>query len=396
MKKTKIVITAGHNWSYFEWFLLGFSQLQGAVQVKYKLPLFSRLLTFIPNDSVCGVINRLERYSPEKGSCNMDGYMLFPDGTRKTFTIDCADSPFLYDEQRLKTVDVYFKIQCPRNLDAPGFWLTDDILVPWSDYAHVDETLNSLTDRGARRVLQNFGAYTGKIKPLMLGPRRLSRSLTPKALEKAYQNYIKDSRTDKSGRVMCYFGNASGPEPETEVVAIDWNWEKDIMAYLQGRGSHPNEKRAAIADHIQTADSEGSCDVRIISRSHSDSGEGKDESKVIPLKEFCAHIAKFQYNVNVSGYRLSIPNRFIESFMVGTAIFTDKLAVKWYKPFDAHEVIETVPMGYLPMEKVDWQKFEQDVKTLPKSDPEKILASFHEKWRPDVVAKYIIDTVREA
>lgn len=49
----------------------------------------------------------------------------------------------------------------------------------------------------------------------------------------------------------------------------------------------------------------------------------------IPLRDFCAHIAKFEYNVNVSGYRMSIPSRFIESMMVGTAIITDRLKVNW-------------------------------------------------------------------
>lgn len=51
-------------------------------------------------------------------------------------------------------------------------------------------------------------------------------------------------------------------------------------------------------------------------------------------------------NLNISGYRMSVPNCFIESFMVGTAIMTDELFVKWYKPFDK-EVFETIGMSYL-------------------------------------------------
>lgn len=396
MKKIKIVITSGYRWNYFEWFLLGFYQLQGA-QVKYKLPPFSKALTCIPNEFLCRVIDVARRkLYIEKDSYNMDGYILFPDGVKKSFTIDSADSPFLYDEQKLKSVDVYFKIQCPQDLNAPGFWLTDEVLVPWSDHAHVDAALKNLTDRGPRKVLENFGEYTAKIRPLIVGPRRLSWSLNAKALEKAYQNYSNGRRTDKLGRVMCYFGNAKGPRPAAEGEKVDWDSESSIMGCLQGKGSHPNEKRAIAADYIQKMDSRDNCDARVLSEAGSNSGAKKDRNKVIPLPEFCAHVAKFQYNFNISGYRVSMPCRFIESFMVGTAIITDQLALKWYKPFEAHEVIETVPMGYLPMDKVDWQQVERDLQELPKSDPEKILQSFNEKWRPDVVAQYIVDTVREA
>lgn len=97
--------------------------------------------------------------------------------------------------------------------------------------------------------------------------------------------------------------------------------------------------------------------------------------------------------MNVSGYRMSIPNRFIESFMVGTGIVTDKLAVKWYKPFN-EEVYETVPMGYLPMNQVDWRKFEFDMNHLPSLDSKKVVEAFEDKWSPMVVAQYIIDTVK--
>ena len=89
---------------------------------------------------------------------------------------------------------------------------------------------------------------------------------------------------------------------------------------------------------------------------------------------------------------MSIPNRFIESFLVGTAIMTDKLAIKWYKPF-GKEVIETVPMGYLLNDKVDWSQFETDIQNLPTVSKEDVIKEYNDKWEPRVVAKYIIDTV---
>ena len=110
----------------------------------------------------------------------------------------------------------------------------------------------------------------------------------------------------------------------------------------------------------------------------------------MPLEDFCEHISHFKYNLNISGYRLSIPNRFIESFMVGTAIVTDKLAVRWYKPFDA-EVFETVEMGYLSDNKVDWGRFQFDIEHLQKVDKRDVCKAFDEKWEPSKVASYMID-----
>ena len=90
---------------------------------------------------------------------------------------------------------------------------------------------------------------------------------------------------------------------------------------------------------------------------------------------------------------MSIPNRFIESFMVGTAIITDKLHVKWYQDFDDCEVIETTEMGYLKNDDVDWNRVREDFTNLPETQPDKIIDCFNRKWAPEVVAKYIIEAV---
>lgn len=74
-------------------------------------------------------------------------------------------------------------------------------------------------------------------------------------------------------------------------------------------------------------------------------------------------------------------------------VIRNKLAVKWYKPFN-EEVYETVPMGYLPMSQVDWSKFEFDMNHLPRLNSEKVVEAFEGKWAPMVVAQYIIDTVK--
>ena len=100
-----------------------------------------------------------------------------------------------------------------------------------------------------------------------------------------------------------------------------------------------------------------SYDARMINETNSETGETITHSElIVPLAQFGDFVGDFQYNVNVSGFRLSIPARFIDSFMVGTGVITDKLNAKWYKPFGP-EVIETVRMSYMLNKDVDWDQF---------------------------------------
>ena len=390
-RKPKVVITSLGRVNYFEWFLLGLYQLQeaGEISLGFDMPLMNRLLFSIP---VRG-INKLRKiFIPD--SYNMDGYILFEDGSRKTFSVDSADAPYLFDEEKLNTCDAYFKVNCPSILDEDSFALTDSIRIPWSDHKHVDNSLKRLTDRGERCFIADLGQYIRKIFPLMQGPRSLSRGMSYALLKGGYSNYLQGRNLRKSKKFMCYFGNAQGPAPEKNVTHPDYDWERDIMGYYAEQVSHPNEKRARIAEYLSGIGAEA--DARIISTSNADSGIRTNAELIVPLKDFCRYISSFQYNFNVSGYRMSIPSRFIESFMVGTAIVTDKLVVRWYLPFDECEVFETVKMGYERMEDVDWAQFERDVMSLPETDPAKIVDCFNRKWAPEVVARYIIDTVRQA
>lgn len=274
------------------------------------------------------------------------------------------------------------------NLEAEGFRLTDGIVIPWLDVEHVDKSLKR-TERGERRTCDAFSANRHKIRPLMIGPRRLARGCSYALLKRGFDSYRKDAAVKKIKRLMCYFGDSRGPQPAENAVAPDFDREADILGYFGGRITHPNEKRAKVAEYINQAGD--GCDGRIVNRGFSDTGNRSEAELVIPLADFCRHIAQFQYNFNVSGYRMSIPNRFIESFMVGTAIVTDRLAVRWYKPFTVDEVFETVEMGYLPEAFVDWETFERDIAGLPETKPEKILAEFGEKWSPEAAASYMVD-----
>ena len=408
-RKAKVVITSGVRWTYFQWFLLGFYELAraGDIELEFQLPLAQRLANFLPSPFLCRVINHFVRRRDFDDCFNLRGHIVYPDGEARRFALDCQDSPFIYDHDDLAQVDCYFKMQCPTNLEASDFPLTPEVHAPWSDAHYM------LGHSGPRRRLTDFATLRHKIHPLMVGPRRLSFSCSYGALKKAYDAFIAARQTTSKGRLMCYFGNARGPVPRPVEGEIDWNKESQIMARYAAQLNHPNEKRAKAANYIDACQNYVT-DARVIKRGNSDTGRqyGQILCKIlrkigfgrsvqqangeIPYEAFTRHVAGFDYNLNISGYRLSIPNRFIESFMVGTGILTDKLAVRWYRPFEPHEVRETVPMGYLPDKQVDWAQFCRDLEQLPPTDKQKIIASFEEKWAPKVVARYIIETVREA
>ncbi len=382
-KEIKVVIQSAKYWSYFQWFLLGFYELEKAGEIKldFELSIEDKLRSNITFER----INR--KLKLIKGdSYNLYGYVLYPDNKKKFFCIDCADSPFLFSNEDLNKIDCYFKMQCPKNLECDYFTLTDDIHIPWLDHIVKD---------GKRNECVDFAKNRNKIKPLMIGPRRLATSINYRSLKKGYNNYIKDRSTEKSKKVMCYFGNSQGPKPVDNVISLDFNKEQEIVGYYKDIISHPNEKRAIIADILNSLGSE--YDGRIISQNNSDSGKyGNNANLVVPIKDFCSFISKFQYNFNVSGYRLSIPNRFIESFIVGTGIITDKLSVKWYLPFSRDEVKETETMGYIKNELVNWEKVKEDIKNIKDSNPKEIISCFEKKWSPKQVAKYMLEEIRKS
>lgn len=388
--KTKVVITSGYRWSYFQWFLLGFYELEkkGDISLHFSLPPSSFCLSKFSSNLLLKIADKLRR-TFETDSYNMDGYIEYiHNGKRekKYFTVDSADAPYLFDERKLKSVNCYFKMQCPLSFEEEGFKLTDSIVIPWCDHAHVNSKLK-LTERGERKKIARLDSC--KIKPLLNATRSLGKGISYNDLKSGYKNYIKDRRINKEKKIMCYFGNSLGPKAEKNPIP-DFDWEGDIMGYFGDKVCHPNEKRAKIADILNQMED---TDSRIISNANADSDNEKKLPE-IPLKDFCAHVAKFEYNINVSGYRMSIPSRFIESMMVGTAIVTDQLKVRWFLPFD-EEVVEISEMGYLPDYKINWRKVKSDLENLKDSNPQKIVKRYEDKWAPIKVAEYMIKTIKE-
>lgn len=399
MNKPKVIITSMPRYAYFQWFLLGFYELErmGIIALNIRHSLYEHMVFLFNSRLICGGLLRIlkkwrinNRYV-FKDSYNLTGYYI-ENGEKKRFVIDSADAPFLFSSKELERCSVYFKMQCPLDLDSQGFQLNKDVLIPWTDHEHKDKTL-LLQDEGERRPCDSFEKNKRKIRPLMIGVRLLARGCSYRALSKAYDSLLDSRGVKKDKKLMCYFGNSSGPKIPKAVRELDYDSEMCLMGCFHDKMDHPNEKRSIAAKIIK--DMGDGYDARVINEGNSDSGKHSNTDQIIPLAKFSYHVARFQYNLNISGYRLSIPNRFIDSFVSGTAIVTDKLSVRWYKPF-GKSVFETVEMGYLKNTDVNWQKFRNDLNELPEISSQQVIDDYEEKWTPVQVAKYIIEELKNA
>ena len=392
-----VVIKTMHRHYYFQWFLLGFYYLEqkGRIKIKFELEsLFDKLSLKTNNKYILwgyGWIARkfgINNANLYKDSYLLTGYIHYK-GCNKEFCIDSADAPFLFDSEQLNKTSCYFKMQCPLEITEKGFPLSNDIYIPWLDHKHIGKE-TTLTHVAPRAKCNNIYENKDKIKPLMIGSARLSVSNKFKDMDFGYRHFRESRIKQPDKMLMCYFENSKGPSG-TYKDNPDFDWEIDIMGYFGNKISHPNEKRAKAYQIIKGLGK--GYDARLINEYDPISGNKTTHQElIIPLDKWAEHISHFNYNINISGLRMSVPNRVIEAFMVGTGIITDKMAIKWYKPFDK-ELIETVPMGYLPMDKVNWKQFEKDIAALPPINRNEIINSFEEKWSPQKVAEYIINEV---
>jgi c-di-AMP phosphodiesterase-like protein len=91
---------------------------------------------------------------------------------------------------------------------------------------------------------------------------------------------------------------------------------------------------------------------------------------------------------------MSIPNRFIDSFSVGTCIVTDNLKIKWYMPFTC-EVVEIGDIGYHKIDEINWNEIYKRLDTLDNPECLKIINKFNTTWSPDSFVEYILNQFNE-
>lgn len=378
------------TFSYYQWFLLGLNELQkeGKLKLEYNVSFLDRFaLLWNSSKWVAGVLRRLIYYFDKVPRYNLIGEIAC-NGKKRSFTMDSKDSPFIFTEKLLQQCDVYFKLQCPKSIEKEGFEIMPSVRIPYMDIQFGEnEGENAIF---TRHISSEVYRLRDKVFPGMIGPRRLAWGCRYRDMKKQYKKYLECQSVPKEKKLMAYFGSTDAVKGSKKNKSFDLDWEPDLITYLSKyNSSHPNEKRARAVEVINEMGEK--YDGRLIH----ELVNGKEvvhRDRVVPLRDFCAFIAQFEYNLNISGYRLSIPNRFIESFIGGTAIITDKLQLKWYQPF-GKEVVETAEMGYLPNEDVDWEKFKEDIKNLPPVDKEEILKAYQDKWSPTAFATYVVNTV---
>lgn len=388
-----VITNISNRVQYYQWFIYGLMLLkkEGKIKLKFDVP-FGQNMLLVPHIGLfVRILNKISRIWGSnvevKNKAYLKGYIVYSE-RRRNFCIDSADSPNMFSGELLKNMDIYFKIQCPKVFDPRGFKLGNEY-IPFFD-VEFDSPKDNGKLKAKRKLCPEVYQYQDKIKPLLSAVSSMGSSCAFADLDNRYKHLLRAREIRQTEKAMCYFGNSKGPKPSKDVVNPDFDWESDIMCYLGDKINHPNEKRARIADIMSSLGT--GFDARIINRDYSDTGKKVNNELIVPLKEFSNHVARFQYNVNVSGYRMSIPARFIDSFICGTAIATDNLSVKWYEPFK-EEVSEIGEMGYLPDREVDYEGIKEKIKNLKPVSREYVINRYEKFWSPKAVAIYIVTTL---
>jgi len=366
----KVVITKIpiKHFFYYQWLILGLYELQSKKEIEFSIRqdvIFERL--FLWNYKIyIGLRKYFKFFTREKTPDYLLRGFIKSNGKKVNFCYDIADTPYYFDVKALMTDIVYFKAQCPLCISDDGFAFSSTVKIPYHPI-----------------VLNN----KDKIVASMLGPGWSYNIYSYKSLKDGYNKLFLEN-VNKNGKLMCYFGGNKGPKPIFSYLPDLYLNESHILGYFGKNLSHPNEKRAIAAEFLAAMGN--GYDGRIIKVFiNPDLAPKINQELFIPLSEYTKHISNYSYNLNIAGYRKSIPFRFIYSLAVGTAIITDKLAVKWYQKFE-NEVIETVEMGYLPNDKVNWDGFSNSLKNLPEIDSSEIMDKFEKKWSPMAFATYFL------
>lgn len=351
-------------YAYFQWFLVGLykKENEGVLSVHFKLNLLYKVFYFYCPTIVQKVLIKYFSNLICRNEIPVIRGAYLNEDNSISFCYETNDSPFWFSEKDLLDVQYYFKAQHPIEFCKNGFELTKNVKIPFPDYL-----FNNLN----------------KIRPSMIGPRMLCIGIKKETLLSAYQHFIKNANCQKDMFLMAYFGSDHFEDlKKKEDHSIDFNVESSLMFHFKDFISHPNVKRGVLHQYLEN--SSKLIDSRIISQG----------STPISLQNFQKHVSRFKYNLNVSGFRMSIPNRFIDSFSVGTCIVTDSLKVKWYKPFTC-EVVELGDMGYNKTDEINWNDIYKRLDSLENPNCLNILNKFKYAWSPESFLDYVLNEINE-
>ena len=192
--------------------------------------------------------------------------------------------------------------------------------------------------------------------------------------------------TAKRVKLLAYFGTDEVPGP-TESPN-----ENAVLRRYGNSLSHPNLKRGDLVKWLKSNFTAG-IDARLVTTK-----QPQLRGPALNDRDFPLLMAKSMFNINVSGLRRSIPFRFVDSFTVGTAIVTDELAVKWYRPFEEGvELFRIGRLGYELPQDTEWDRAHEcltelyhEAEQLSLSNRERILENYRNYWHPESFARYIL------
>ena len=213
--------------AYYDWLITGLELLEeaGEIEIEYRGHWWDRLLRCHPK--ALRILRRLspafvDFCSPVDSIC-LTGCLEYK-GAVANFAVDIADSPFVFALALLETVDVYFKLQCPKTFDPVGFPINKNIRAPY----HPDVFI-----------------FQNKIHPGMLG-RPLGHSLSLRRNLPILRRWEALSKTPKSNSIFASFGTIDELPPRTPRTPLpaQYNYFSETTLLARYRGQlHSHAQR---------------------------------------------------------------------------------------------------------------------------------------------------------
>jgi hypothetical protein len=362
---------------YFDWFLTGLGMLQqrGELELSVRQPAWQKALRL----RIFGKLPLpLLMPSIYDSLCPIDYYCLT--GRLRVrdrlmnFVLDISDSPFTFAPALLETADLYFKCQCPARFESSGFPLNSQVRIPY----HPDV----------------FG-FAHKIRPAMFG-RPLAYTTNLARNTTVLKKWDADGACQKSIRIFASFGSDRYPKPYSRESAppAPYNYESEaiLLARWGDAVHHPNHKRGRIVGLLRALN-KPDISARLFNSSNADNVGPR-----LSEQEYQRSLQQAAVNVNISGFRRSLPYRFIDTFLTGGMVATDTLAVRWYKPFESGvEVTELGDLGYEPECKVKWPEVQarlleiyETAKDCGGANANAVRDQYLKKWSPPAFAAHFL------
>jgi hypothetical protein len=362
---------------YFDWLVTGLAILeqrgklklsvrQLAWQKALRLRVFGKLLwpRLMPNlyDFLCPI-----DYYCLTGRLRVRDRLM-------NFVLDISDSPFTFALALLETADLYFKCQCPARFESSGFQLNSQVRIPY----HPD-----------------VFTFAHKIRPGMLG-RPLASTTNVARNMAVLQKWEADAACQKNIRIFASFGSDRCPKPYCRESALPapYNYESEanLLARWGDAVHHPNNKRGRIVGFLRALN-KPDISARLFKSSNT-----ANIGPRLSEQEYQRYLHQAAVNLNISGFRRSLPYRFIDTFLTGGMVVTDTLAVRWYKPFESGvEVSEIGDLGYEPECKVKWPEVEsrlveiyEETKDHGGDNANAVRDQYLKKWSPPAFAAHFL------